>query len=450
MIQNKDELLAALRDRSAPAHGMLSLLFDEGEYTELSAGCEGRGGQTVITAYGYANGTPVYAFAQNSAVSGGAVDAVHAAKIAHMFDLAARNGMPVVGIYDSHGAFTDDGVTALDSYSLMLGKITELSGTVPTISVITGVCSGSMSLAAASADLVAMTADAELYLEASSPYSAAAAAENGTAHITADTAEEIFEKVKRYISLMPQNDLSPVPEYEYDLPAECDFSDAANAAASIADAGSVFELSPDFGGAAYTALCTIDGVTAGITAINKTRDKLMPHDLQKIARFVRLCDAYGIAVVTVADSEGIADKGCAARSLVRLAGAYSEAVCPKITVISGKACGVIFTAFAGKNVAADMTIALPDAVIAPLEPLTAAEFLYHDRLAGVKDTAAAREEIAKEYALTEASPFNAAKAGTIDCVTDAAGVRAAVSSALEFSAGKRLLKRLPKKHSVLC
>lgn len=431
------------------ADAALSLLFDDSAYTELSAGFTGKGGRSVITAYGYAGGTPVYAFAQDSSVSSGAVDSVHAAKIAQVFDLAARNGIPVVGIYDSHGAFVDDGVESLNAYSLMLEKLTAMSGVVPTVSVITGICSGSMSLIASSADLVCMTNDAVMYLDCADPASAEDAAASGTVHLTGDAAD-VFDKVRRYLSLMPQNDLSPLPEYEYDAPASADFSDAAKACASVADEGSIFELSAAFGKASYTALCTVNGTAAGFVATNKTSDKLAPHDLQKIARFVRLCDAYGVPLITAVDCAGIENKGCSARMLVRLAGAYSEAVCPKVTLITGKATGAVFTAFAGKNVASDMTIALDTAVITPIEPMTAAEFLYHDRLIGASDPAAVRKASAEEYAKNEGSAAAAAQHGAADTVTVPAGVRAAVSSALEFAAGKRLLRRLPKKHSIIC
>ena len=432
------------------AAAVLSALFDDGVYTELSAGYQGRSGQSVITAYGYAGGTPVYVFAQDSSVSGGAVDSVHAAKIAQVFELAARNGMPVIGVYDSRGAFVDDGVESLNAYSLMLEKLTAMSGVVPTVSVITGICSGSMALIASSADLVVMTKDAEIYLDAADPSSADKAAENGTVQLVAKDAADALDKVRRYLSLMPQNDLSPLPEYEYDPPAAADMSDAHKACESVADAGSIIELSAAFGKASVTALGTVNGTAAGLVATDKTAGKLTPHDLQKIARFVRLCDAYGIPVVTIVDCEGIENKGCAARMLVRMAAVYSEAVCPKVTIISGKATGAVFTAFAGKNAAADMTIALDTAVIAPIDPMTAAEFLYHDRLIGAADPAAVRKASAEEYARTEGSAALAAQRGAVDMVTDASGVRAAAASALDFAAGKRLLRRLPKKHSVIC
>ena len=137
------------------------------------------------------------------------------------------------------------------------------------------------------------------------------------------------------------------------------------------------------------------------------------------------------------------------RAAARLSGVYADATCAKIAVISGKACGAAFIAFAGKNAAADQVFALPEAVVAPVDPVTAAEFLYHDKLKGASDLAAERNKLAAEYAESEASAFAAAEKGAVDEIVTAENVRTAVAGVLDITAGKRLNKRLPKKHSVL-
>ena len=85
---------------SCPARERLAALFDDGVFTETASGRN----EGVVTAYGYINGCPAYAFSQDSTVSKGAVSRAHSEKICRMFDLAAKNGVPVVGIYDSCGA----------------------------------------------------------------------------------------------------------------------------------------------------------------------------------------------------------------------------------------------------------------------------------------------------------------------------------------------------------
>ncbi len=432
-----------------PARNRLAALFDDGVYTETGSSIKaGDCPAGVVTAYGHINGCPAYAFSQDKTVMSGAVSKAHSAKICKMLDLAAKNGVPVVGIYDSCGAFIEDGADALNAYSDILLGIGNISGVVPVISVISGVCAGTMALIAASADFSVMTEEAELYLSASGSNSSAAdAAKCGAVSAAAASDAEAMEAVKKYLSMMPLNNLSPVPEFDFAAPSAASFADAASAAASIADEGSILEISADFGTSAYTALCTVSGTSAGIAA---AYGKLTADDCTKLARFVRLCDAFSVPVITVINSEGFdMDDTDVIRACSRLTAAYADATCAKIALVTGKAYGAAFIALAGRNAAADAVYALPEAVIAPIDPVAAAEFLSHDKLKGAADLAAEREKLAAEYAENEASAFAAAAKGAADDVVTAEEARARIASVLEITAGKRLNKRLPKKHSVI-
>ncbi len=435
-----------------PARERLAALFDDGVFTEI--GSSVRAGDNlsgVVTAYGYIEGSPAYAFSQDKSVLKGAVSLAHSAKICKMFELAARNGVPVVGIYDSCGAFIEDGADALNAYSDILLHMGNLSGVVPIVSVISGVCAGTMAMIAASADFSVMTDSAELYLDAvKGSSSAEAAAEGGAVSVRVSDDSAAMEQVKKYLSLMPANNLTPLPEFEYDPPADASFENADKSCESIADKGSALELYGAYGKASYTALCTISGVTAGIAATNKTNGRLTAADCAKLARFVRLCDAFSIPVVTVSDTEGFDLEGAdVIRCSAALAGAYAEASCAKIALVTGKSCGMAYIAFAGRNAAADAVFALPEAVIAPVDPITAAEFLHHDKLIGTDDLAASRQAVADEYAQKDGSVFAAAAKGAVDEVVTAEEARERIASVLDITAGKRLNKRLPKKHSIL-
>ena len=432
---------------SCPARDRLAALYDDGAFTEVGSGVK----TGVVTAYGYIGGCPAYAFSQDKTVMSGAVDKAHSEKICKMLDLAAKNGVPVIGIYDSCGAYVNDGADALNAYSDILLNMGNISGVVPVISVISGVCAGTMAMIASSADFSVMTADAEYYTEASQPVTdAQSAAACGAVSCTAESDSEAMDIVRKYLSMMPQNNLSPAPEFDYAAPSSASFEDAAAAAASVADEDSILEISAAYGKASYTALCTVGGMCVGFAAVNKTADKLTADDCAKLSRFVRICDAYSVPVVTVVDTDGFdLSSAAAVRSLAGLSGAYADATCPKIALISGKACGTAFITFAGKNAAADAVYALAEAVIAPVDTLTAAEFLYHDRLKGAADLDAERKAVAAEYAQNEASAFAAAEKGAVDDIFTADEARSKIISALEISAGKRLNKKLPKKHSVL-
>lgn len=420
----------------------LAKLFDEGVYTVVDAAV--KSGDGVITAYGYVDGSPVYAFSQDKNVKGGAVNKAHAAKICRMYDLASRNGIPVVGIYDSNGAAVEDGAEAIAAYSEMLMWTNNLSGVVPQVAVIAGVCTGSSALIACSADVVIAAEDADVYLSANGGKNGADAAKAGTVSVLAKDDAEAVEKARKIISMLPANNISAAPEFEFAVTGKAAEGKAADIAEAVADEGSIVELSADFGQAAYTAICTLGGSAVGIAATNKTGDKLTSDDSSKLARFVRICDAFSIPVVTFIDTEGFGSDDNI-RDLAKLANAYAEATTLKISVVTGKAYGSAMVALGTAN--ADMNFAYPNAVISPLDPVTAVEFLMHDKLKGAKDVKAKRDELAAEYAENEASAFAAAEKNCVDEIITSDEARAKIVAVLELMAGKRMTKRLPKKHS---
>lgn len=442
-----------------PARQRLAYLFDEGTFTELDAFTKnGDVLSGVITAYGYVEGNPVYAFSQDKTVKSGAVGKAHAAKICKLLDLAAKTGIPVVGIHDSNGAFIDGGVDALTAYGDMLAYTSNLSGVVPQIAVIAGTCAGSAAMFACSSDFVIMTEESEFFMvppfnskDTKGAGSAENAAKSGTASLVCKDDKDAMDKTRMLISMLPANNLSPIPMFEYEAPEGLEGNDAVCLAKAIADKGSIIELSADFGKASYTALCTVSGATVGIVASNKTNVKLTKEDSAKIARFVRTCDAFAIPVVTLVDSEGFevsAEEELAGsiRDMTRLAHSYAEATTVKISVVTGKAYGPAFTALAGKASNADLVIAFPDAVITPLAPETAVEFLYHDKLKGAEDLDAKRKELADKFAKEDASVFEAAEKNCVDEIIEPSEVRSSIINAIEMMASKRV-SRLPKKHS---
>lgn len=446
--------LQALAAVPAPARNRLTYLFDEGKFTELDPYAKsGSGLSGVITAYGYVDGNPVYAFSQDITVKNGALTKVQADKIVKLYDLAAKTGVPVIGIYDSFGADLNDGCEAMAAYGELLMWVSNLSGVVPQISVVAGVCAGTAAMLAQSADFTVITSDSELYVAPNSDIknSAENAAKNGTACIVAEDDKAAVEAAKEILNKLPQNNLSPVPMYEFEEPTAVFGKDAESQAKAVCDEGSLIELSADYGKASYTALGTLGGASVGIIATNKTDDKLTADDCSKLARFVRICDSYAVPVITLVDTEGFAadddtEAAGAVKNMTKLAHAYAEATTIKLAAVTGKAYGPAYIALAGKGANADMTFAVPDAVISPLNPVTAVEFLAHDELKGAADLAAKRKELADKYAREEASAAAAAQKNCLDNIVSGNDLRKVLINAVEILAGKRI-SRLPKKHS---
>ena len=163
---------------------------------------------------------------------------------------------------------------------------------------------------------------------------------------------------------------------------------------------------------------------------------------------MRTCDAFSIPVVTFVDTEGFADGDTISgiKAMTLLANSYAEATTVKISVVTGKSSGPVFTAVAGNSSGSDFTFAWENAVISPFASETPVEFLWHDKLRGAENLVAKRKELAAEYEASLASAASAAECNYIDEIISSADTRKAVMSAFDILSGKRVQK-LPKKHN---
>src|SRR5438093_1462651 len=99
-------------------------------------------GDGVVTGSGRIDGRLVYGFSQDFTVFGGSLSEAHAEKICKVMDLALKNGAPVIGLNDSGGARSQEGVASLGGYADIFLRNTLASGVVPQISAILGPCAG--------------------------------------------------------------------------------------------------------------------------------------------------------------------------------------------------------------------------------------------------------------------------------------------------------------------
>ena len=178
-------------EKLTPFEFLSGAFFDAGTFTETDAYLKsGSGVAEAVTGYGRVDDLPVFAFAQNTAVCGGAMSKAQAKKITKLFNTALKTGAPIVGFFDSIGGRLEEKYDMLAAYGDILRKSAKLSGVVPRISVITGDCFGASALIAASADLVIMTKDAKLSI---TPDSADASAD---ANLTSGTAQFAVDGVQ--------------------------------------------------------------------------------------------------------------------------------------------------------------------------------------------------------------------------------------------------------------
>lgn len=459
-----DELIEKNEKRAeSKAMKRITALFDEGSFCEIDAFTLSDGGEAgVICGFGTVYGSPVYAFSQNIEALKGAVDKVHSSKIKKIYDLAAKTGAPIVGIFDSFGAKIDGGIDTLAAFGEMLLWTNNISGVVPQISVVAGTCAGTAAMIACNADIVVMAEGAQMFMTAPSILGAngekaenadaKACSMNGTAHLVGKDDIDAVEKARELIACLPANNLSSAAALESAAVAGCEnifgtleSGDALKLIENTADADSVIELSKDFGKGAATALASLDGNAAGFVAFSG--GSICCDTCAKVARFVRFCDAFALPVITYVDTKGFeatvqSENGGIVRGAAMLSSAYADATCPKVSLITGNAIGAAYIALAGKGSNADFVISWPNAVISALEPVSAVSLLWNDRI----EKGESREALTSEYKQTLANAFSAAANGNIDDIIDPALTRARLISVLSIIGGKRI-SRLPKKHS---
>ena len=381
---------------------ILAAFFDDGAYSPLFT--DG----AVSAAYGNANGQSVYVVFED----GTPVGVQDIEKNIRVLEMAAETGAPVVTFYDSTGAKLEGGLDLLNATARLTAEIARVSGVVPQIAVVTGTCAGTNAINAASADLCIMAEDAELFLNA--PFNA-------------------------------EDKVAGAGSAEFAAKAGVAAVTAADAVAALTDEGSAVELYKGYGKNIVTALATINGSSVGIVATEKAA--LCHKCTAKAARFVRLCDAYSIPVVTVVNTEGFGksegdDQAGGIRQAARMAGVYAEATTVKVAVLAGEAVGPAYTVFAAS---ADWRVAVQGCTVAPLAPEAAVTVLYKDEIFASDNIVAATKAKAAAYAKDVCSAQAAVANGAADTVADAASARSAVAQALDMLASKRAV-RLAKKH----
>lgn len=441
-----------LEKESSKGRDAIVSLFDFGTFVEMGAYVRREGENApytaVICGYGSVDGKLAFAFSQNSDVNGGALDDVGARKIARLYEEAVRVGAPVIAVLDSAGAIVHDGARALAAYGRVLRCVSEASGIIPQIAVIGGSCEGISSVIASMYDVtVTIKGESRVAFRnvgAADEDVTAVAESCGLSTINADTRAAALKTARELVVMLPRNnrDVADVDTLDsLTRPVTADELTGmalVNAIADRARSGhrGVISLYDGFTSEVVTALCTIGGRACGVVAsdANVNGGKLTPKGARKMARFVSFCDSFSLPIVTLVDSLGV-DLSAPrepAPAFGKLAKAYITANTAKITVVMGNAVGAAFTLMGSRAMGADLTLALPEAMISPLLPSVAVAFLWNDKITNDNPRAA----VEAEWMATQGSPVRAAESGEIDDIVSPAELRARIASALYMLAEK--------------
>ena len=425
----------------------LEMLFDNGSCKQLNKSMNYEGNPLgVITGYGTVEGMTVFAFVQDSEVSGGVVNKAHTQKIVNLYEMALKVGAPVVGIYDSKGGYIGHGSQIMDHYSQVISAITRVSGVIPQVSVIVGNCGGAMALAACSADFVIMSENGKLFMTSPFSQKTGQSAEDAYKHgVVAQIGKDDMSAIKKardIIAFMPENNLEKPPCFDIDINVQpiSNITDASQAIDQMADTSSIKELYGDFGKSSKVAFATVAGMATGLISVD---GKINRDDSSKISRFVSICDSFQIPVAMFLDSEGFDfeenSDASALREMAKLSHIIHDATIAKIAVVVGKGYGASYIALAGS---ADIKIALPTAVISPLSPKAAVVILCEDQI----DKNKPRAQVESEYIEEHLTGLKMAETGMIDQVVEPSQVRNEIIEMLQMLSEKRV-SRLAKKHA---
>ncbi len=416
----------------------IAAFFDAGTFVETGAYMSRASGEKtgVICGYGAVEGRLVYAFAQDSDRQKGAFDAVGAEKIAMLYDMAIKNGAPVVGIFDSAGAVVRDGASVMSAYGQLLKCVSDASGVIPQVALIAGICTGLAATVASMFDL-AVTVEGKSQLCVNAPFligkdtgSVEAVAKRGLSSIVAQNDADANKKVRALLSLIPSNNAEGVVVAEVgddvNRTVSVDGLVGQDLIKTLTDNGTFLEIGPDYAEEMLTGLATVGGVSCGLIAndSDKNNGVITVEGAKKAARLIGFCDSMSIPVITLVDSTGVeigkdAEDAPLAAQLGKLAMAYASADTAKITVVTGKAYGAAFTLMGSKALGADMVYALPNAEISVMAPASAVAFLWNDRVT----EEVTRSDLEQEWIEKNASATCAASDGSIDDVIEPVELR---------------------------
>ncbi|WP_030931202.1 acetyl-CoA carboxylase family protein [Streptomyces sp. NRRL S-646] len=416
----------------------------------------------MVTGTGRINGRPCVAMSYDYTVLAGTQGLQNHRKTDRMLEIAEERRLPVVLFAEGGGGRPGDtdttAVAGLDVTTFR--RMGRLSGLVPLVGIASGRCFAGNAALLGCCDVVIATPDATIGMggpamieggglgvfrpEEVGPLSVQVP--NGVVDLAVTDEAEAVRVARRYLSYFqgaqgsweaPDQRLlrQIVPENRrraYDVRA---------AVTGLADTDSMLELRPEFGVGVLTCLVRIEGRPMGLLASNPAHlgGAIDRDAADKAARFLQLCDAFGLPVVSLCDTPGFmvgpdAERTATVRHFARLFVTGANLRVPLVSLVLRKAYGLGAMAMMGGSTRAPLaTAAWPSGEFGGMGLEGAVRLGYRRELAAITDPAERarvfEERVAELYERGKA--VNAAAALEIDAVIDPAGSRAWILAALE-------------------
>jgi acetyl-CoA/propionyl-CoA carboxylase carboxyl transferase subunit len=449
----------------------LSRLFDAGSLHALSP----RDKSGLLAASGTIEGARVIAFCSDATVMGGAMGAEGCRHIVDAIDAAVRERVPVIGLWHSGGARLAEGVLALHAVGQVFQAMIRASGRVPQISVVLGPAAGGAAYGPALTDLVIMSTGGRVFVTGPDVVRSVTGENvdmeslggpdthgrrSGVVHVVTASEEEAIAAARQATALLAHQEgfdtnavgeprdlralLPDSPKRAYDVHPLID---------AVLDRGTFFEMHGRWAPNIVTGLGRLTGRTVGVIANNPLRlgGCLDSPSAEKAARFVRMCDAFGVPLVVIVDVPGyLPGVGQEWDGIVRrgakLLHAFGEAVVPRVTLVTRKAYGGAYIAMNSRALGASRVFAWPGAEVAVMGASAAVGILHRKKLAAAPpgEREALHAQLAEEHERIAGGVGRAIEIGVVDAVIEPRETRAAIVTALaETPAGRGAHGNIP-------
>jgi len=285
----------------------------------------------------------------------------------------------------------------------------------------------------------------------------------GTIDNAAESEEECFAAIRRFLSFLPSNVWEPPPAVRSDDPVERREEELLAIVPKnrkrpykmhrlielVVDKGSLFEIQPSFGKAIITCLARLGGYAIGIVASNPMvyGGAVDAKAARKQAHFIELCDTFHIPIVFLVDVPGflVGTKAEEAATLREGMGAVYvslQATVPMLTVVIRKCYGMAGMGMCGKG-GLDFKIAWPSGEWGSLPVEGGVAAAYRREIENAPDPKAREQEIEEELR-RYASPFRSAEHFAVEEIIDPRETRLYLWRFIELAQGRLKTQLGPK------
>jgi acetyl-CoA/propionyl-CoA carboxylase carboxyl transferase subunit len=442
-------------DPRNPNH-RLAALFDEGTL-ELITEDDGSG---MLAAVGMIDGGPAVAFCSDATVMGGAMGEVGCKAVVHAYERALADRVPIIGLWHSGGARLAEGVLSLHAVGEIFHVMTKASGVVPQISVVLGPAAGGAAYGPALTDVVVLGPEGRIFVTGPDVVRSVTGEQvdmlklggpephgrrSGVVHILTESEQEAIDRARNVAHLLgAQGSLDAETVRDVDLADMLPESkkrayDVHPLVEAVLDEGTAQELHARWAPNIVTTLGRFGGRTVGVIANNPLRlgGCLDSMSAEKAARFVRMCDAFGVPLIVLVDVPGYLpgvgqEWDGVVRRGAKLLHAFSEAVVPRVTVVTRKTYGGAYIAMNSHSLGATKVFAWPGAEVAVMGAVAAVRILHRRKLADVAPDIRPQveAELAAEHERIAGGVDKAVEIGVVDEVVEPARTRSALAHAI--------------------